>query len=214
MKTFSQISERSLLSEVKTLSLRNMTDALDYSLIQGNPYFSSDFKESTVHLNDGNFSTALLRYDIYQDEMEFVDNEKIMWLNKKEVKFIRHSSEMIIVSNTMSKPANLTYFFVKNTGRYNLLLKKSVEYYGSGPAKAYSQAEPARFLPGKDELYLQQKKMPAQRIKTRKDLFAFFTNNDEALNFIKKEKVKANDQDDLQKLVDFLNNITEPEKSP
>lgn len=206
IQLYSQYSNSSVINQVRVLANREATFKLNYNNVEGSPYFTPEFIKGTVYLNDGNYATLPLRYDIFQDEMEFRKDDKILWLLKKDIKFIRYGSEMVIVTHAVSDTSKLGYFFLKETGKYKIMKKMHVDYNPMVPAKGYSETIPDKFKREEDEFYLQFEGIPAQRLKNNKDLSTIFANNSAALDFIKKEKIKVNNFESLQKLVNFLNN--------
>jgi len=202
---FSQNSASGLINQVRILSTREISSTLNYADVDGTPYYTADFIKGTVYLKNGNYASFPLRYDIFRDEIEFLKDDKIFWVIKKDIKYIRYGSEMLIPSYSVSDTSKLVYFFLQLTGKYKLLNKARAEYYPLVPPKGYSETIPARFKREIDELYLQMEGMPAQKISSNKDLKFYFHNNSTALGFIKKEKIKAGKVEDLRKLVTFLN---------
>jgi len=74
-----------LINQVRTLQTRNASD-LHYEDIEGSPYYSKDFINSTVYLKNGNYSSQPLRYDMFQDEMEFNKEAKNTLVNQERYK--------------------------------------------------------------------------------------------------------------------------------
>jgi len=86
-----------------------------------------------------------------------------------------------------------------------LFYKKTVSYQPRIPPKGYSDAIPERFVPDRNLVYIKKGKMPTMKILTRKDLASVFSDNERALEFIKKNKVKHDDIEALHRLVSFIN---------
>ena len=204
---FSLSGQGFLINQVKTIETRNALINKSYKDIEGSPYNSNTFTEGMAYLKDGNFASLSLRYDIFQDEMEFRKGENIRWLNKNDIKYIRSGTDMIFVSSADGDTSKLGYFFLKNSGKYLLFYRKIVNYLPSEPPKGYATAIPDRFVSGNDEIFIKAENMPAKKIKNKKDLFEFFDNDKTVLDHIKKKKIKANNLEDLNELVSFLNGI-------
>jgi hypothetical protein len=73
-----------LINQVRTLETRNALTNKSYSDIEGSPYYTKNFTGSRIYDCNGNFTDLPLRYDIFQDEMEFMKDGKIRWINKNE----------------------------------------------------------------------------------------------------------------------------------
>jgi hypothetical protein len=205
VQLLSQNNSVELINQVRVLATREASLTLNYKNVDGSPYYTPEFIKGTVYLNNGNYATYPFRYDIFQDEMEFRKDDKIFWLLKNDIKFLRYGSDMVIVTHAVSDTGKLGYFFLKETGKYNIMKKMRVVFYPLVPPKGYSETIPDRFKREEDEFYLQFEGMPAQRLKNNKDLSTVFPDNKPALDFIKKEKIKVNNFESLQKLVNFLN---------
>lgn len=195
-----------LINQVRTLQTRNISN-LRYDDIEGSPYYSRDFINSTIYLKNGNYSNQPLRYDMFQDEMEFNKDGAILWLIKKDIKYITYGSEMIFVSSADADTNKLGYYFLKDEGRYLLFYRKSVLFEPAVASKGYSDPIPDRFKPENDIIYIRYQGNPDVRIRTKKDLLEYFSKNQSALDLIQKEKIKADKIDDIHKLISFLNEM-------
>jgi hypothetical protein len=197
-----------LINQVKTLELRSL-ESRNYSDIEGNPYYTKEFINSVIFLRDGNYLNQPLRYDMYRDEMEFNKEGIIYWLRKKEIKYIRHGSDMIFVSSEDGDTNKLGFFFLKDEGRYLLFLKKAVLFEPMVPPKGYSETIPEKFSPDDDVIFIRQEGNPASRIRNKQDLMKYFSGNLKALERIKSEKIRADKIEDLHRLISYLNELKE-----
>jgi hypothetical protein len=194
-----------LINQVKTLESRNITNRR-YDEIDGSPFYKDKFTESVVYLKDGNYANLPIRLDLFQDQMEFIKENRIQWLLKSDIRYIRYGTDMVFVSSAAGDTSNLSYYFLKDDGKIMLFYQKVVKYQPMVDPKGYAASIPERFVPDKDLIYLKKEKMPARKILTRKDLKSFFSDDKSALEFIKNKKVKPDDIEDLHQLVSFLNN--------
>jgi hypothetical protein len=194
-----------LIREVNAIAARNAIGGLTYRDISGSPYYSPGFTNSIVYLNNGDSAALPLRYDLYQDEIEFQRDATVFWVIKNDVRYIRYGSERLVPEPVQEDPGKPAYFFVPETGRYSLYVRKKVDFSPYVPPQAYADAVPDRFVPLPDEYYLKQKGGPAVRIKNKKVLIEMLGENPPALDYIKKSKIRVNDAGDLLGLVKFLN---------
>ena len=196
--------ESTLRSQVRTLELRNIGPK-KYSEIDGNPYYTDKFIESVVYLKDGNFASLPLRYDIFQDQMEFMKDNKTLWLVKKDIKYLRYGSDMIFVSSADGDTSKIGYYFLKDNGKIKLFYRKVVRYQPMVEPKGFADAIPEKLSPEKDEIFIRKENLPARKIVSRKDLTTLFAGDEAALGFIKTHKTKPDNIEDLHALVSFLN---------
>ncbi|MCK4921725.1 MAG: hypothetical protein KAS71_11810 [Bacteroidales bacterium] len=202
---FSQSAISELMNEVRIIEARNSVGGLSYDNIKGSPHYSDAFVNSTVILKNGKSASLPLRYNLFQDEIEFKRDEKILWLIKNRVLSIQYGKEMILLDSFSEAPDKLTYFFVQEEGKYSLYIRKKVSFNPKVPPKGYTDPLPDRFEREQDDYYLKQEDMPLREIKNKKALSEILSENEPALGFIKKSKIKANKVEDLLELVRFLN---------
>jgi hypothetical protein len=195
-----------LIREVNLVLDRNTIVSLSYNDISGSPYLSPGFINSTVYLKNGDTVAVPLRYDLYQDELEFKRNAQILWIVKNDVLSIRYGGETLIPEPFPEDTGESAYFFSPETGHYSLYIRKKVDFSPYVPPKPFTDAVPDRFVPLPDEYYLKQEGAPARKIKNKKVLTEILSENQSALDYIKKSKIRVNDPEDLLELVRFLNN--------
>ena len=169
----------SLINDVNTLSYRNSSSTMIYSNIDGSPYYSKDFKESTVYLNDGRWGTLPIRYDLFLDEIEFSKDNKTLWLIKGDIKKVQIGKETIVARAASENSGKLLYLFLQDSGKYSLFIKKGVEYKPYVEAKGYADPVPEKFVEKKDEFYVQIENNPLKKIRSKKDFLALLGNKPE-----------------------------------
>ena len=203
---FSQDTPMRVINEFNILAARNAVGGLSYDNIKGSPYYSNEFVNGTVYLKDGKSGSLPLRYDLLQDEIEFKRGQKIFWIIKKDVLYIQYGKEILLPGALPEDPGKSIYFFCLEKEKYSLYIRKKISFHPREPAKAYAEDVPDRFERDRDVYYLKQEDMPAIEIKSKKVLSGILSENEPALDFIKKSKIKANKPEDLMELVRFLNN--------
>jgi hypothetical protein len=202
---FSQDATGKLLLDVSILAARNAAGGLTYDDIEGSPHYSDGFTQSIVYLKDGNAGSMPLRYDLFQDEIEFRRDEKIFWLIKKDVLYIQYGKDTLFPEPLSEDPHKLTYFFAREKGEYSLYIRKKVSFHPKVPPKGYTEPIPDRFERDQDAYYLKKQGMQALEIRNKKTLLEMLSDNAAALDYIKKSKIKANKEEDLLALIKFLN---------
>ena len=203
---FSQESSLTFMHEVSAIATRNATGGLAYDDIEGSPHYSDEFVKGIVYLKNGTTASLPLRYDLFQDEIECKRDNKNYWIIKSDVLYIQYGEEMLFPEPYSEKPGKSTYFFAKEKGKYALYIRKKVSFHPKAPSKGYSESLPDRFERDRDEFYLKQSDMQAVEILNKKTLLGILSENEPALEYIKKSKIKAGKEEDLVELVKFLNN--------
>ncbi len=202
----SQDAASRLIREVNTMAARNAIGGLTYGDISGSPYYTGGFVNSMVYLKNGDSATLPLRYDLYQDEIEFIRDSKIFWIIKNDISSIQYGSDRIIPEPLPDDKGKSGYFFVPESGHWSLYIRKKTEFSPYVPPQAYTEAIPNRFELLPDEYYLKQEGMPLREIRSKKVLTEILSGNQPALDFIKRSKIRPNNAQDLTELVRFMNN--------
>jgi hypothetical protein len=178
---------------------------LVYEKVSGSPYYSKNFVNAKLTRINGDTGTIPMRYDLFQDEMEFKVANKILWLTKKDIKSIIYENETLVVSPVFGDTSKLGIFFLETAGKFSLYAKNCVAYRPFVPPKPYGDAIPERFENTGLEFYLKTENMPARIFRTKKVLLGLFNNDKAVVDFVKKEKINVDNLDDLKKLFSFLN---------
>lgn len=200
-----QVALSNLITEHNILKSREIRRDMSYESIEGDPYYSKDYVKSIVYLPSGDSVSIDLRYDLFINEMEYKKNGMLMWVTKNQVQAVTHGGENLVVTEVAGEkePA---YLFVVQSGNFSLLRKKSVAFREAAPAKAYADPVPARFEAETDVYFIKNNKFPAQEAMTKKQLDEIVSGKPEAIEFIKKQKIRAGREKDLAELVRFMNN--------
>jgi len=210
-----------LQSEAQVFQVQNGTGATSANMVftpRDNKDNTEEFKKiahkmylTTAYLPakvDNIDQTFYLRYNIFEDEMEFVKGEDILYLKKqagRNVNFTGLDTKYKILNHN----GDLQYFVVNSEGKASLLTKLVVKYYEAAPAKSsYQKAVPADFKRRKDELYLMMGD-DMMRIPSKKNSFLelFGDKSSDIKNFMKKNKLGTKKLEDVKKAVDYYNTL-------
>jgi hypothetical protein len=163
------------------------------------PAYVDDFKQ-----------IAYLRYNLFEDQMEFVKDDNIYYL-KKEIGRKVHFS---LLNNTTYKVfelnGDLQFFETTVDGKNSLLLKKSVRYLKHKKATStYGVDRLADFKRNKDELYLAVNNNKLIKIPTNKKRFfkIFGSKSSDVKSYMKKNRLNHKNLKDLKKAVSYFNTL-------
>jgi hypothetical protein len=192
---------------IKTLSKDNS--------IEGYPYLNDEFVSgSIITVNNLKYIDIPLRYNIYNDEIEFQKGDIVFVLdNPLNYVEITIGSQVFIHSTFGNGASNNTvkysYFEVLNPKMELLLLKRfGVRFNKSVPNKGYYEAKPAEFKLSPERFYLKFKNDAAQEVvKLKTTLLLFGDKSKDVKVFIKKEKLKLRKETDLISIVEFYNSL-------
>lgn len=178
-----------------------------YIDIKGSPFFNDEFIVGRLKLRNGKTYEGPLRYDIYSDQIEFkTENGEIYAVQNPEIieRISLNKSEFICIGEENDFPKGI--YEVLGTGKYVLYEKHMVELKDRVPPKPYVDAKPATFTKKASAFFLLNPNGEVIPLNSKKDLAAL--NQEKGVgDYLKKNKLKTSDKDDVLKLVEFLNSL-------
>jgi len=180
--------------------------------IEGSPYLNKDFIDGSVYTTSKiQYNDIPLRYNIYNDEMQFKSPEgNVAAIAAPEVieKVTFGDYTMVYVPFTNAKKIRRGFFILLVDGNAKLYGRPNVEYRPPVPPAAYKEPEPAKFMEQPETYYIRLGLEAAQKIEKKKDLEAIFPDHKkEVANFIKKNKINHRKEDKLKELVEYYNTL-------
>lgn len=149
-----------------------------------------------------------IRYNIYKDEMEFINNDKVLYL-KKEIGRKIHFMKLDINYEVFNYNGKLMYFQILNKNGVKLLCKQNIEFQQSKPAEtSYQKDRPADFNRKDDTFFIQIKEEIIELPTNNKKFFKLLDSSDEKLKkFTSEKKLNIKNKEDLIKIIEFYNSI-------
>ncbi|MDV2447787.1 hypothetical protein CMU93_09785 [Elizabethkingia anophelis] len=178
--------------------------------IDGTPYIDGKgFKKAMV---DGyGKDIKYMRYNAYEDEIEFEQNGTVYFVNKEDGLTVRIPEINKVYQALKYKLNGRTYFgylvLLFPGSKVSLYKKEKVELLkGEKSPNAYGKGENDYFVKAKD-LYLQGDKGKIDVFpKSTKDAIRLFSPLKKGVyRFIDEEKIRFNKEDGVVKLIEFLN---------
>lgn len=208
------------LVNTETLNEGNTTrlysfDRSDKS-VQGTPYIEDIFLPAKISAGDGEIFQ--LRYNAVSDEMEIIGNDK------NSTQAINKNIDGISITFLSNNKTYKVYNYINNSGIVNrgyfidlsntnsdikLLIKESKVYVKRKPAlNSYQETKPAQFKREDDTYYILSNNTAQELPKKGKDIAGLFPEHTKTiLTYIKSEKIKTNREEDLIKLVNYINTL-------
>lgn len=200
----------SLFSDHTLHDLNSVTSKdkpLTYEDINGTPYYDKFFKSAKFTF-DNNSEIALARYNAYRDEVEFKRGDEILALKPANVKniFFQDSGTTMVYFDGPNENEK-GYFFELVNGNNSLYKKVHIKYNEFVPAaNSYSSDKPANFSKADVVYYLKTKNAFIKISKNNRDFLSNFdSNKNDIKSFINSNKIKLENENDLIKLVNYLN---------
>jgi hypothetical protein len=154
-------------------------------------------------------TTAYLRYNLYNDQMEFVKNENIYYLKKEKGRRVRFTT-MNTVYKVYELYGDLEFFMVQVEGKNSLLVKQEARFIEPRKANStYAQDKKADFKRRKDVYYLALENGRMVKLSTKKKNFpsAFKGKEKKIKEFMKKNKLNPKKLKDMETVVTYFNTL-------
>ncbi|ANF50394.1 hypothetical protein A0O34_07635 [Chryseobacterium glaciei] len=179
---------------------------LSYNDILGTPYPNKNFAYAKI---SGTPDQQIpVRYNSYNDEIEFKKDDQVLSLLKKpeysriEITSPKQTFVLLETSDELSG-----YFVELVNGKNNLYKKIKTKFIEPAIASnSYTSDRPATFKTSDPIYYIKTEKGFIKNPKNAKEIIAQFHDEKESLTtFFKSSKIKFDKEEDLIKLVNFLN---------
>ena len=181
------------------------------SKIEGTPYLNETYEEGEIYYGEANRVKVPVRYNIYQDLIEYQQNGKTLALDpSNKIKQVRLGESTYVVEKlNLEGKSKYGFLNLLDSGKVSLLSKKVVKYQEPLKGRALDGGDiPAKFSRSSDEFYVKLGDGSLKKVDTIKDIIAGFPDRQEELKqFAKKEKISPKKEEELVKLVKYYNSL-------
>ena len=181
------------------------------SKIEGTPYLNEQFVEGEIVFGEANRTKVPVRYNAFQDLMEYQQNGKALALDpSKKIKEVKMGDEVFIVEKyNMEGKSKLGFLNLLDTGKITLVSKKIVKYQEPLKGRGFDGGDlPAKFSRSSDAFFYRIGDGELKEIGNLKELIASLPDSQEEIKqFAKKEKISPKKQEELRKLVRYYNSL-------
>jgi len=190
----------------KHLEFSNSDKYIDENEIAGSPYLNKQFQSSYIlKINGGEIRDMALRYNIYNDQMEFKKDGKIFSIAlPNEVVRINMGGKVFIYKSYMTaKNLSAGYFQVMYEGDYQLLKKEQVVLVS--PSEKTHPDDSLRFERKSPLFYLRYGDGMAHLVNSQKNLIKTLQPIPQGvIDFIKSNKINTKDEKQLIELLEYM----------
>lgn len=182
---------------------------------RGDAYMNPNFIDGVIIMKDGtHISDKALRYNLYTQQMQFIDNGDTLALgNPEEIEYIRIADKVFVYTTYLCQGQHKSsYFELLEDGDCRLLKRWAALYQEVDPDDPQSVGDCGVFY--KDcQCFMQFFLNPAQPVlKNKKDFVKSFANNgDKVKDYMRSDNLKPKNEEDLAKIVDYYNSIVTSE---
>jgi hypothetical protein len=203
---------KSLMGLVALFSFyASMAQQASASKIEGTPYLNEQFVEGEIIFGESNRTKVPVRYNIFQDLMEYQQNGKALALDpSKKIKEIKMGDEIFIVDKyNLEGKSKLGFLNLLDTGKMTLVSKKIVKYQEPLKGRALDGGDlPAKYSRSSDAFFYRIGEGELKEVGNLKELIAGLPDKQEEIKqFAKKEKISPKKQEELRKLVRYYNSL-------
>lgn len=181
--------------------------------IEGSPYLDDAFINGTIYTTaKTQIVDVPLRYNIYNDNLEFKtsDGSILELAHPETVERAKMGETDMIYTDylTTTKNTKQGFFKVLAEGNLMLLAKPDIFYQKAKEEAAFKEAQPPKFILKPDVYYLQKPGKPAVKVRKSKDLDEVIDAHKKEISaFIKQNKIKFKQAEDLKQLVEHYNSL-------
>ena len=178
--------------------------------IVGSPYYEEEMSLASIsNYDEGNIS---LRYNAFQDEMEFRNSGEIYYIPKSEhlaVKFVFPAKEYRYEAYTDKNKGYRGYLVVLSDTKVGLYKREQIKFsQAREPQNSYGEYRPAEYTKTSDTYLIKIGAMIDNFPKNKKELIKTFPDKKAEISaFLKKTKISFSKEADLITLVNYLSTI-------
>ena len=209
-----QLKEATDFFKTDKLQTSDWKSSLGENDIDGSPYLMDEFVKGSIYtVTKQHIANILLRYNIYNDEIEYMlEEDKVQAMANPEIieRIVFADCNIVYLSYSNLKKINKGFFILLKEGDASLYSKPEVKYKKASEPNAYNDGNPAKFIKNPDRFYIKVGKKQARLVGNKKDIVAIFPDNkDKVKAFIKKNKTKTKNRESLLELVQYYNSLKE-----
>lgn len=200
-------------SDLKDHMLIKLAKDTDHSVkeFEGSPFLNEEFVAGQVFTATKKFTAVPIRYNIFNDQMEFRQNDLIyaLYPEPRIIKVILGDETYVVEKYEIKGKLAHGYLTRLDSGKLTLLAKKAVRFTDRQEAKALeSSARPAKFTRVQDMYYYKIGNGDVIKIGSLKNLIESLPDKKDEMNtYSKKEKLSTKNEEELKKLVKYYNTL-------
>ncbi|MFT7421851.1 MAG: hypothetical protein ACI9QN_002782 [Arcticibacterium sp.] len=196
---------------LRLLAANAMEKANTKELIEGSVYLNDEFVEAKIITVRGEFNPQKMRYNIYEDAMEFEMGGKLLLMDASRlIKNITLDEQVFVAADFPYKSKTVRGFLEQvYFGKYALYAKKNISYRTAEPPKALeAEGRSARYIRSSDSYFLKTPGQELVKVASIKNIIGLLpVKNDVLKKYAKKEKLSNKNIEDMSRLLQFANTL-------
>ncbi|MFT5886109.1 MAG: hypothetical protein ACI9IP_002573 [Arcticibacterium sp.] len=196
---------------LRLIAASAMEDVTVKEPIKGSVYLDDAFSEAVIITERGAFNPKKMRYNIYQDAMEFEMGGKLLLMDASRlIKSISYGVQVFVAADYPYKTQTVRgYLQQVYLGKYALYAKKNISYRSAVPPKALeAHAKSAEYLRSSDSYFLKVPDQKLVKVSSIKNILRLLPEKTDILKtYIKKEKLSNKDLKDMVRILAFADSL-------
>ena len=199
--------------DIRDHMLIDLSKKVDRSVtdFEGSPYLSPDFIPGEVYSSKKKYPGLMLRYNIFNDNIEFMQNNTTyaLYAEPRITKVLLGDEVFVVEKHEIKGKMGYGYFERLDSGKVTLLAKKIVRFTEEQEPKALEAAgKPAKFTRSQDVFYYKIGSAELSKVGALKSFIDSLPDKkEEVTSYAKKEKIGTKNENDLVKLVKYYNSL-------
>lgn len=178
--------------------------------IEGSQYINKDFLPSALSCLSE--KTPPIRYNVFKEEMEFILDGKLYYVNKSDSCIISLGNNSYKYFESYNKEKKGGYLMILNKlndPKYILYKKEKIKFVPEYiPNSTYGKEKPASYVIDKSKYYISMPDGLTEFPKKKSELLKLFPNNQVSIeSFLTDKKISFSQESNLIELIDFLNTL-------
>ncbi len=207
-----QVGNENISFSTGNFFMRGNRPSTKENIVDGTPYINGNNFEKVV-IKGYSKNVQNLRYNAYEDEMEFKDGNDTYYTNKEEglkIDFPALKKTYQCVNYSFDNKNRFGYLVVLvDNPKYSLFKQEKIELLkGEKSPSAYSKDANDYYVKQKDLYIIKKENSYFKMPKNQKEFINDFSlNKTEFDKFIKENKLSFSKEEDLKKIINYLNNL-------
>jgi hypothetical protein len=199
--------------DLKDHMLIKLSKETDRSIkeFEGSPFQNEKFVGGQVFTSEKKYTAVPLRYNIFNDQMEFRQNDLTyaLYPGDRILKVILGDETYVVEKYEIRGKMDYGYMTRLDSGKLTILAKKVVRFTDKQEAGALESAnKPAKFTRAADIYYYKIGSDEIMKAGTLKNFIESLPDHQpEVTSYAKKEKLSTRNADDLKKLAAYYNGL-------
>ena len=185
----------------------NRAQSYSNAPLEGSPFLEDTYVKGTVYQRDHSFETDL-RYNIFADRMEFRRLGSVEFLTPAMAvtKIVIKTNTFVADQYLLKGQLTYGYFILLDSGKIRILKKMNIAITPFVPAAPLQDTKPAMYTRKADTYYLKIDNQTLLEIRSIKKLILSLPDHQKEMEaFAKKERISANEPEDLVKFSRYYN---------